>query len=60
VASADVDGDGRADLLTGSGDAQPAQVQVFLGKNITSTTPTADQNLSVFGGTALDNGVFVG
>jgi len=60
VASADVDGDGRADLLTGSGEGEPARVQVFLGKNITTTTPTADQDLTVFGGATLPGGVFVG
>ena len=60
VGSADVDGDGRDDLLAASGEGQPAQVSVFLGKNITDTTPTIDQTLSVFGGGALPGGVFVG
>jgi hypothetical protein len=60
VASADVDGDGRADLLTASGENLPAQVGVYLGKNITSTTPAIDQSLTVFGGAALPGGVFVG
>jgi hypothetical protein len=60
VGSADVDGDGRADLLTASGEGLPALVQLFLGKNITTTTPTADQTLSVFGGATLPGGVFVG
>jgi hypothetical protein len=60
VAAADVDGDGRADLLTASGDAQPAQILVYLGKNITSTTPPVDQDLTVFGGATLANGVYVG
>ena len=49
----DTDGDGRADLVTGSGDAEPARVRVYK-----SATP--DQDFDPFAGTAAPFGVFVG
>jgi hypothetical protein len=61
VASADLDGDLRDDLIVGSGDGAPARVRVYLAKDFTGTTePSTVQELSVFGGGALTNGVFVG
>ncbi len=53
VALRDVTGDRLADLLTSSGDALPAQVQVFDGT-------AAAQTLTPFNASALANGVFVG
>jgi hypothetical protein len=62
VASTDVDGDGKGDLLVASGEGLPARVGVYLGTHITpGSAPTAtDQDLSVFGGATLPGGVFVG
>jgi hypothetical protein len=61
VAVTDADADGRADLAAGSGEGLPGRVRVYLGKNFaTPAEPTTFQDLSVFGGTALAAGVFVG
>jgi hypothetical protein len=61
VAAADLDGDLRDDLIVGSGEGSPARVRVYLAKDFTGTTePTTAQDLSVFGGAILTNGVFVG
>src|SRR5262249_39526916 len=47
----DVDGDGRADVTTGSGDGDPAAVRVYLaGHLLGNSTPTPDQELDPFGG----------
>jgi hypothetical protein len=61
VASADLDGDARDDLIVGSGEGSAARVRVYLGSNITTTAePTTFQDLTVFGGAVLPGGVFVG
>ena len=58
VTTADVDGDGRADLVT-SGGQQPARVLVFRGTTLTTGGSTPLQTLSPFDG--LDVGeIFVG
>ena len=53
----------------GSGEGDPANVRVYLGRNFTSGSgpadfnpaePTTFQDLSVFGSTPLADGVFVG
>jgi hypothetical protein len=60
VAARDVNGDGKADVITGSGDGEPSRVQVFLSANVLgNAAPSADQQLDPFG-TTLANGVFVG
>ena len=57
----DVDADGRAELVTGSGDNEAATARVFNGVDLlTITAPVADQELVLFGGAILLNGVFVG
>ena len=60
VALRDADGDGRADLLAGSGEGEPSRVRVYSAGNLLANpTPTADQELDPFGAT-LAEGVFVG
>ncbi len=61
VAVKNADGDARADLAVGSGEGSPANVRVYRGLNfITNGEPGTFQDLSVFGGAALTDGVFVG
>ena len=61
VGAADADGDGRADLLAGSGAGSPARVRVYLGKDFAGAgEPAAYQDLAPFGGAALPDGVYVG
>jgi uncharacterized repeat protein (TIGR01451 family) len=61
VASKDLDADGRGDLILGSGLGIPADVRAILGKNLSAgADPTTFQDLDVFGGQVLPNGVFVG
>jgi uncharacterized delta-60 repeat protein len=61
VAVTDVDGDHRADVVTGSGKGQPARARMYLGKDVGGTTePATFQDLDPFGGVVLDDGVHVG
>lgn len=61
VAAVDADGDSRADLVVGSGPGSAAKVRVYLGKNVTGAgEPTTFQDLTVFGGATLYDGVYVG
>ena len=61
VAVKNADGDSRADLAVGSGEGSPANVRVYRGLNFSGTgEPGTFQDLSVFGGVALTDGVFVG
>jgi hypothetical protein len=56
----DIDGDGRADLITGSGERQRSEVRVYnADRVINNPAPTADHVLDPFGG-ILPNGIFVG
>ena len=56
----DTDGDGKADLVTGSGDAEPARVRVYKSAVLLAGTTTPDQDFDPFAGTAAPFGVFVG
>jgi hypothetical protein len=61
VAAKDADGDTRADVAAGSGEGSPAAVRVYLGANFTGGgEPSTFQDLTVFGGSTLPGGVFVG
>ncbi len=64
LALRDVNADGNADLVTGSGEGEPSRVRVFLaGSGATpfaSQSPSADQDLDPFAGAVLPGGVFVG
>ncbi len=61
VAVADIDGDNRADVVTGSGRSQPAQARVYLGRTVGGfAEPGGSQDLNPFPGTTPLNGVFVG
>jgi len=63
VAVKDIDGDGKADVVVGSGQNTPAQVETFLAKTLPaggSGTPPVFQTVSPFGGASLTNGVYVG
>ena len=61
VGATDADGDDRADLLAGSGAANPARVRAYLGKNVTTAAePGTFQDLTLFDGASLADGVYVG
>jgi hypothetical protein len=63
VATGDIDGDGLADVVVGSGQDTAARVRVYLGKNFSATStsePATFQDISVFGGAVLADGVYVG
>ncbi|HET6574464.1 MAG TPA: FG-GAP-like repeat-containing protein, partial [Fimbriiglobus sp.] len=60
VALRDADGDGKADLVTGSGEGEPSRVRVYRSATLLANpTPAADQELDPFGAVPAD-GVFVG
>ena len=60
VATKDVDGDAKADVIVGSGEGQAAQIRVYAGKTVTGRTePAPLQDLDPFG-LVLTEGVFVG
>jgi uncharacterized delta-60 repeat protein len=60
LALKDADGDGKAALVTGSGEGEPSRVRVFKSANLLANpSPAADQELDPFGATLAD-GVFVG
>jgi hypothetical protein len=59
VAARDLDGDGSADLVAGSGAGAGSRVTAYAGKSIgTAGTPSAVQDFDAFPGFA--GGVFVG
>jgi hypothetical protein len=61
LALRDTNGDGKADLIAGSGEGEPAQVRVYKSTTLLgSANPSPDQTLDPFGGATLANGVFVG
>ncbi len=61
VAVSDLDGDQKADVSVGSGEASPARVRIYFGANVTTTgEPATFQDVTVFGGASLPGGVFVG
>ena len=61
LAMKDIDADGRADLVSGSGQNEPAVVRVFKAQNLrANSSPNPDQELFLFGGQTLGDGVFVG
>ena len=59
VALRDADGDGKADLVTGSGEGEPSRVRLFKAAALPAGPSTPDQELDPFGA-ALADGVFVG
>lgn len=61
ITARDSDRDNKAEVAAGSGEGSPSNVRVYLGKNFTgSGEPGTFQDISVFGGLALTDGVFVG
>ena len=61
VAAENLDGDGRGDLIVGSGEGTAARCGRTAAINFTSTNePTMFQDLAVLGGATLPGGVFVG
>jgi hypothetical protein len=61
LAAADLDGDTRGDLVVGSGEGVAAMVRAYRGLNFTDAAePTVFQDLDLFSGAVLSNGVFVG
>jgi len=59
VAVKNVDGDNRADIVTGSGEDQFSLIRVYRGFSVGKGEPTVFQDLDPFG-TVLSDGVFVG
>jgi len=61
VSARDIDGDGLADIITGSGDNLPPEVRLYRGTTLQANpfSPGVDQLLIPFPG-ILANGVFVG
>lgn len=60
LAARDVSGDGRADLVAGSGEGEPSRVRVYLSSTLLGdTTPDPDQQFDPYGA-AVPLGVFVG
>ena len=58
----DLDGDNRADVVTGTGEARPSRVRAYLGKNFNfagTAEPTVFQDVDPFSATLAD-GVYVG
>ncbi|MDB5314047.1 MAG: hypothetical protein JWO38_8249 [Gemmataceae bacterium] len=63
VATTELDGDKRTDVVAGSGSGSPNRVTVYLGKSFTAAAdePAPFEQLSPFGsGTPLADGVYVG
>ncbi|HEY2910883.1 MAG TPA: hypothetical protein VGI99_11595 [Gemmataceae bacterium] len=57
----DVDGDGKADMVVGTGEGQGSNVRVYLGKNIVNTNePAGFQDLNPFSSATFANGIYVG
>ena len=60
LAAKDADGDGRADVVAGSGEGSPSKVRVYLGKDFAGGgEPATFQDIDPFAAT-LPGGVFVG
>jgi hypothetical protein len=59
VALKDAEGDGKAALVTGSGEGEPSRVRVFKSATVLAGSATPDQELDPFGAVLAD-GVFVG
>ena len=60
VAVSDATGDGRADVVVGSGPGEPSRVRVYRAATaVAGGTPAADQEFDPFGAVAPD-GLFVG
>jgi hypothetical protein len=59
VAVKDADGDGRAELITGSGDGEGGRVRVYRSATVLAGG-AADQELDPFPGADLPHGAFVG
>jgi hypothetical protein len=61
VGVADADGDGRADVLAGSGADRSARVRVYAGASLGGGgEPAVLQDLTPFGGAFLTDGLYVG
>ena len=61
VAAMDLNGDGKADLIAGSGDGERPRARVYKAATLTASgSPSPDQTLDLFDSAALANGVYVG
>jgi hypothetical protein len=60
VATAQVGGGGASALVVGSGAGSPARVRVYAGPFTTPAEPSSFQDVAVFGGAVLSDGVYVG
>jgi hypothetical protein len=61
LATADVNGDGLADVIVGSGSNEPSRVRVYFGSTFgNSGEPTGFQDIDPFNAAVLPDGVYVG
>jgi len=60
VATTNVDGDKKADLLVGSGAGQASVLKVYPGKNVTPSGEPSGFSLDPFDSAILTDGIFVG
>jgi uncharacterized delta-60 repeat protein len=61
LATTDIDGDAKADLVVGTGEGAPAAIRAYRGLNFTTSgEPATFQDMFLFGGQALAGGVYVG
>jgi len=61
LATKDVDGDGKADIVVGTGEGQASDIRVYFGKNVVNTNePAGFQDLNPFNSATFANGIYVG
>jgi uncharacterized delta-60 repeat protein len=61
VSTADVDGDNKAEVITGTGEGSRSRVRVYYGKNFGAAgEPAGFQDLDPYAGAILPDGVYVG
>lgn len=60
VAAKDLDGDGLADLVVGSGDGSPPAVRAYFGKSFVTTDEPAAETLQLPDSVPFSGGVYVG
>jgi len=60
VATADVDGDNKADVIVSTGEGTASKARVYLGANYGGAEPKVFQDLDPYHSLVLTDGTFVG